>query len=95
MVARDGVEPPTVAFFRAALYRMPRTHLLLLPGGEDSSAEPREEGPEGRQRARITLGARYLRVLELADFESRLEKLEAQLNYAAQASRPGGNAGIC
>ena len=31
------------------------------------------------------LGASYLRALELADIESRLEKMEAQLDYAAQA----------
>lgn len=31
------------------------------------------------------LGASYLRALELADIESRLENMEAQLNYAAQA----------
>jgi hypothetical protein len=31
------------------------------------------------------LGASYLRALEVADFESRLERMEAQLNYAAQA----------
>jgi len=30
------------------------------------------------------LGASYLRALEPADIESRLERMEAQLNYAAQ-----------
>jgi len=39
------------------------------------------------------LGARYLRALELVDFESRLEKMEAQLNYALrrQAGSERGN----
>ena len=32
------------------------------------------------------LGASFLRALELADIESRLEKMEAQLDYAAQAT---------
>jgi len=41
------------------------------------------------------LGASYLRALELADIESRLEKMEVQLNYAAQTiSNARGRDGI-
>jgi hypothetical protein len=56
MVARDGVEPPTVAFFRAALYRMPRTHLLLLPGVKIAAQNLEKRDPKVDNALGLPLG---------------------------------------